>query len=422
MKIAEIEQIRSEVLPLRKQMALRNEWLSERLDQLLWKLMTRTGIDLWVVVCREYNEDPVVMSLLPAPAMTVRRRTMLLFWRRPEGTVERLSLDRYGYPGFYEGGWNPDEEPDQYKRLAELIQERDPQTIGLNFSETFAFGDGLSWQEHGRLAAALGDELMGRVVSADKLCVGWLERRISAEIELYRQMVRWGHLLIKAAFSYEVITAGETTTDDVVWWMRHTMQDLGLQAWFQPSVAIQAKGQRFDAPDQRNLIQAGDLLHCDVGFLYMGLATDQQQHAYMWPHGTKVVPPRLEEALRQGNRLQEIHVEQMQLGRTGNEVLAAVLAQGKREGLSPTVYSHPLGNHGHGAGPTIGLWDQQDGVKGNGDYMIYDNTCYSIELNVLVDVSEWEQTVRIALEEDGVMQDGLFSWLDERQTRFHLIY
>ena len=416
-----IKQMREEILPLREQLEVRNRWLRERLDTLLGELMARAEIDLWLIVCREYNEDPVVMSLLPAPAMTVRRRTMLVFYRRPDGSVERLSLDRYGYGDFYRGAWNPDEEPNQYACLARVIQERNPQTIGLNFSDYFAFGDGLSLREYRYLEAALGSELMERVVSADQLCVGWLERRIPAELELYPQLVRWGHEIIKTAYSREVITPGVTTTDDVVWWMRQTMHDLGLQAWFHPTVAIQAPGQRFDAAEPRKLIQPGDLLHCDMGFMYLGLATDQQQHAYILADGETGAPEGLKEALANGNQLQDMHVEHVAVGRTGNEVLAAVLAQAKGASLRPTVYSHPLGYHGHAAGPTIGLWDRQGGVPGNGDYPIYDYTAYSIELNAITYVPEWGQDVRMALEEDAILRDGICDWLDGRQESLHLV-
>lgn len=421
MSFAEIEQIRQEILPLREQARIQNGWLKERLDSLLGELMERAQVDLWLVVCREYNEDPVVMSLLPAPAMTVRRRTMLLFYRRPDGTVERLALDRYGYPGYYTAAWNPDEEPDQYACLARLIGERNPERIGINTSDYFAFGDGMSQQEHGRLTAALGADLMSRVVSADQLCVGWLERRIPAELETYAQIVRWGHALISTMYSRAVITPGVTETADVVWWMRQTLHDLGLEAWFQPSVSRQANGVSFRDADADPVIQAGDLLHCDVGFMYMGLATDQQQHSYVLNTGETSAPEGLQAALQKGNRLQAIHTAQMEVGKTGNQILAAVLQQAQTEGLGATVYSHPIGYHGHAAGPTIGLWDQQNGVVGNGDYPVFDHTCYSIELNVVHYLPEWEQDVRIALEEDGVLVNGRFEWLDGRQTMFHLI-
>jgi hypothetical protein len=414
---------RGKLLPLREQAELCNTWLRKRLDTLLPELMAREGIDAWIVAAREYNEDPVIMTLLPEPAMAARRRTILLFARRDDGSVERLTLDRYGYDDFYARGWDPDTGEDQYACLARLLRERDPQRIGINISETFAFSDGLSHTEHTQLAAALGDELMARACSAERLAVGWLERRIAAEIEHYPTLVALGHAIIAEAFSARTISPGTTTTDDVVWWMRQTMHDLGLRAWFQPSVEIQAPGQRYDQKENvRTLIQPGDLLHCDIGFYYLGLATDQQQHAYILKPGERDAPAGLKAALAAANRLQEIHLAVLRVGRSGNEVLRAALAQAGEENINATIYSHPLGYHGHAAGPTIGLWDQQGGVPGRGDYQVFDQTCYSIELNARSAAPEWEgQEVRIALEEDALLWDGTLSWLDGRQTVFYLV-
>lgn len=415
------------ILPLREQAEVQNGWLKQRLETVLPEVMAREGIDMWLVVAREYNEDPVLMTLLPKPWMSARRRTILMFTLREDGTAERLTLSRYGMKGFYESGWDPDKEG-QYDCLGRLIRERNPRKIGLNLSDTFAFGDGLSQREYTRLAEALGAELMERVVSAERLAVGWLERRIAAELTVYPSLVEIGHEIIAEAFSTAVIAPGITTTDDVVWWMRQTMADMGLQAWFQPTIEIQAQGQGFetgydseaDAP--RSVIMPGDLLHCDMGFYYLGLATDQQQHAYVLRPGEREAPRGLQTALAAGNRLQEIHLEAMTPGRTGNDVLAAALARAEAEDITATIYSHPLGYHGHAAGPTIGLWDQQGGVPGNGDYPLFDDTVYSIELNAKSPVAEWGgQTVRIALEEDAVLHGGSMSWLHGRQVGFHLI-
>ncbi|GAB4512479.1 MAG: M24 family metallopeptidase [Anaerolineae bacterium] len=419
------ETLKRKLLPLRQQAEIRNQWLKERLDTLLPELMARTRFDMWLVVAREYNEDPVIMTLLPEPSMSARRRTILVFYRKPDGTVERLTVSRYGQAGFYEAIWDPDKE-DQFDCLARIIAERDPQSIGLNFSTLSAFGDGISHTEYERIWAALGETYQPRTCTAEHLAIGWLERRIPAEMAAYGSIVQMGHRLIAEAFSNHVIHPGITTTDDVVWWFRQTMHDLGVKAWFQPSVDIQAHGQSFAAfhthQERRNVIMPGDLLWCDVGFYYLGLATDQQQHAYVLRPGETSAPEGLQAALSAANRLQDIHNAEMQVGRTGNEVLKAALERAQAEGLQSTIYSHPLGYHGHAAGPTIGLWDRQGGVPGAGDYHIFDDTAYSVELNNVYAVPEWDgQEVRIALEEDALLTGGQMQWLDGRQTTLHLI-
>jgi hypothetical protein len=419
------ENYRNKILPLRARAEVRNRWLKERLETVLPEIMKREGFDMWLVIAREYNEDPTILTLLPEPAMAARRRTILVFTLKEDGTVERLTLSRYGQPGFYDVGWTPENET-QYECLARVIRERDPKRIGINVSAEWAFGDGLSHNEFVELEAALGTELMGRVKGAERVCIGWLERRIPAELVVYPGIVEMGHSIIAEMFSSVTVQPGITTTDDLVWWMRQKMLDLGFQAWFQPDVDIQSAGESFAAfnthGEKRKLILPGDLLWCDVGFYYLGLATDQQEVAYVLKPGESDAPDGLKAVLRAGNRLQDIHMEAMTVSRTGNEVLKIALEQAKAEGIEPMVYSHPLGYHGHAAGVTIGLWDAQEGVPGKGDTEIFDETCYSIELNVQKAVPEWGgQIVRLALEQDAVMSGGKMRWLHGRQTAFHLI-
>jgi hypothetical protein len=417
----------NKVLPLRARAEVRNAWLRQRLDGVLPELMQRSGIDLWIVAAREYNEDPVIMTLLPEPAMAARRRTILVFFRQAEGTVERLTVDRYGYGDLYQVAWNPEKE-EQFDCLARLVRERDPATIGLNVSAGSNFADGLTHSQHEAIVAALGEDYAPRVQSAEALALGWLERRIEPELTVYAGIVAMGHALIAEAFSGSTIQPGITTTEDLVWWFRQRILNLGFQAWFQPMVDLQGPGQPFtpigakEPEGRRRVIQPGDLLHCDVGFYYLGLATDQQQLAYVLRPGEEEAPAGLRAALAQANRLQEIHLAAMQVGRTGNEVLSAALAEARAEGLTPMIYTHPLGYHGHAAGPTVGLWDHQEGVPGGGDYALHDDTCYAVELNVQAPVPEWDgQVAMFGLEEDAVLADGGMRWLAGRQTRLHLV-
>jgi len=414
------------IMPLREQADLRNAWLSLKLDQALLPVMRREKLDMWIVAAREYNEDPVIMSLLPEPAMSARRRTILLFWQQPDSSLGRMSLDRYGFGDFYQAGWNPGAES-QFECLGRMVREIHPASIGLNFSQTFAFGDGLTHSEYEQILAAIGPEYAGRVRSAERVAVGWLEQRIQPELEAYPGILEISNAIIAEAFSNRVIQPGTTTTDDVVWWMRQKMNDLGLQAWFQPTVELQAAGELpapigKTNPKERKLIQPGDLLHCDMGFYYLGLATDQQQLAYVLKPGEMDAPHGLKAGMAAANRLQDILMGCMLPGLTGNQVLQSALEQARAEGIEPMIYTHPLGYHGHGAGPTIGLWDQQGGVSGTGDYELNNSTAYAIELNVQQAVAEWGgQVVMFAMEEDAALVDGRMRWLAGRQEKMHII-
>jgi len=413
------ESYRQKILPLRKRMEVYNGWLRRRLESLLPVLMDECGIELWIVSAREYNEDPVIMSLLPEPNLYARRRTILILHRTPQG-VERLAVSRYGFGDFYEGVWDPEKE-EQYECLARIIKERDPAKIGINVSNTFAFGDGLTHGEYTLLVDALG-EYSDRLVSAETLCIRWLETRCKEELETYPVLVELTHAIVQEAFSSKVITPGVTTVDDVQWWMRQKMLDLGVEMWFPATVDRQGHGDSYEDKEKTNVVHRGDLLHCDVGFYYLGMATDVQQNAYVLKQGETDAPQGLKDALADANKLQDFHAEAMKTGRTGNEILKIALDNANKSGLKPSIYTHPLGVHGHAAGPTIGLWDQQGGVPGRGDYPLHPDTCYAIELNAKREVPEWDnQEVRMSLEQDAWWTGEKLVFMAGRQKRFHLV-
>ena len=408
------------VLSLKEQAAVYDAWLPARFDRLLPGLMRREKIDMWLVICEEYNEDPVYLSLVPFTGLSARRLTMLvMFDRGGEKGVERFSVNRYGLGSLFPTIWKANEE-DQWTALAKAVKERDPKRIGIDESDIFAFGDGLSASKKKRLVQALGPEYAKRLVGAERLAVGWLERRLPEEIEVYHHIAAIAHAVIAEAFSPAVITPGVTTTADVEWWMWEKIRALGQTTWFDPGVNLQRPN---DSPYKDSpVIHPGDLLHCDFGIDYLKLKTDTQQLAYVLKPGETDAPAGLKAALAQGNRLQDILLGEMKEGLTGNQVLAAALKRAKDEGLKPSIYTHPLGFHGHAAGPTIGLWDKQGGVPGPGDYPLYFDTVYSIELNVLAPVPEWGgRDVQIALEQDAAfIKSGTF-FLDKRQTELILI-
>ncbi len=409
-----------EVLGLKEQAAVYNRWLGARLERILPEIMRKENIDLWLVVCREYNEDPVYLSLVPFENLSARRLSMLVFYDRGEAKgVEKFSVGRYGIGSLYPTIWKAGQE-DQWEALANAVKSRNPKRIGIDESEVFAFGDGLSATLKGNLVRALGQDYAKRLVSAERLAVGWLERRSPEELEVYPHIVAVAHAIIAEAFSSKVITPGVTTADEVEWWMWEKIRSMGLSTWFNPSITIQRpKSSAFkDSP----VVHRGDLLHCDMGIVYLRLDTDTQQMAYVLGEGEQDAPRGLKEALSQGNRLQDILLGAMKEGLTGNEILAAALKKANAEGLKPSIYTHPLGFHGHAAGPTIGLWDMQGGVPGAGDYPLHYDTVYSIELNVRAAVPEWNnQEVQIALEQDAAFTRAGTHFLDERQTSLHLI-
>ncbi|MEZ7876290.1 MAG: M24 family metallopeptidase [Polaribacter sp.] len=414
----------AQILPEKERALLKDEILEDRFKNILPGLMEDANIDMWLLISREYNEDPVLKTMLPATWLNARRRTIIVFYRnKKEKIIERLAVARYNIGKSIQSSWDKEKEPNQWKALIDIIASRNPDKIGINFSKHFALADGLVKTDFDELLANLPETYQDRLVSAEKLAIGWIETRSEMEMKLYKKLVKITHDIIEEAFSEKVIHPGITTTEDIVWFMRQKVTDLGLETWFHPTIDIQRNKEflkshitSFSKGKEEKIIQKGDLLHCDFGITYIGLNTDCQQHAYVLNEDEDEVPVFLKEAFRKGNRVQDILTSNMSIGVTGNEILKASLIQGRKEGLRPSIYTHPLGKYGHSAGTTIGMWDSQNGVPFNGDYALHKNTVYAIELNTTVAIKEWNKDIRIMLEEAGFFGDGVFEYVNERQV------
>lgn len=408
---------------LREAGARHDALLAKRLDTLIPMLMERSDLDAWVIIAREYNEDPVLATMLPAEWMaTARRRTILVFLRNGD----RMAVARYPIGDAFPSVWEPESQPDQWQRLADLLTEADPQRIGVNTSETFALADGLTATERDAFAAALPDEVMGRVVTAEAAAIGWLETRLPEEIESMAEACRIAHQFLRRALSSEVITPGETTTKDVEWWLRNAVNGDGYGSWFHPACTVQRRGtaerENFAAKPADTVIKHGDLVHIDFGIVREGLHTDQQEHAYVLHPGETEAPKGLVAGLAAANRLQDLLMAEFVTGRTGNEVLAATRAAAEAEGIDGLIYTHALGMHGHAAGPTIGLWDDQGPISGAGDYPLHEHTAHSIELQASLPVDEWDgETVLFMLEQDAWFDGTECRFLNGRQTELWLV-
>ncbi len=419
--------------PLREQARIQQEWLKLRLERVLPQRMRHHGVAMWLVICREYNEDPVFFSLVSPTVFAARRRTIYVFFDRGESAgVERLALGGGSNGGLYRVYRDPETEgreiygEGQWALLRKLIEERRPATIAVNVSHTHAFADGLSAGEREKLESTLGPDWTRRLVRAENLPLEYLALRLPEMLPTYRRMMETVHGLIGRAFSKEVITPARTTNLDVVWWLRHEVSKLGLGTWFQPTVRVQKPahaGVNILEEATEVIIERGDVLHVDFGITGMRLATDTQHMGYVLRPGEREPPPGVRKALENGNRLQDLLLERMRAGRSGNQVLADTLAAMKQAGINGSVYTHPIGDHGHGAGPLIGLWDRQQGVPGRGEVPLLPGTWFSIELSARTPVAEWGgRELWVGMEEDAALDEaGRVSWILRRQTRYHLV-
>jgi len=408
----------TDILPLKDQYVLQDEILRERLSTLMPQLLKECGIDMWLVICREYNEDPVFKTLTPALVKTSSRLSCLIFSLDAEGRYEALNLGRPDprLSPYYSHAYNAKVQT-QYEAIAAVVEARQPKNIAVNISQRTGQGDGMSKQLWDELYAVLGD----RMVADDRIAIRWLETRTKRELELYPAIYRIAMEIQREAYSFAVITPGVTTTTDVEWYIMQRINDMGLDAWFAPDVDLQ---RRSSATPRMSgcVIERGDLLHTDMGLTYMGLNTDSQRLAYVPLEGESEVPAGIMAGFRRGNRFQDIVRENFIAGRSGNEIFAASIEQAKAEGIRAMLYTHPIGNYGHGAGPTIGLYDNQGFVPMRGEIKLYNDTCYALELNTTDSVPEWDgQDVCFMLEETIAFTDGSTSFLGEGRDEIILV-
>jgi Xaa-Pro dipeptidase len=412
------------LLSQREQMDVREAWLQKRLGTLLLPMMKRHGIDMWIVVNEEFKSDPVTEHIVP-PTPVVGRRDLFIFIDRGE-RIERVAMVRY------------DEErlANHYKvvmpardklgdELKKLVDERNPKTIALNFGGTRGQQAGLSHDAYRFLAETLGPENEKKFVSSANLLTEFFDTRLPEELEHYRSAVLATDVITRRAFSNEVIKPGKTTVGDVRWWMMQQVNDLGLGIWFQPDLRIQRQqvqtgttGQFLSTAKESEIIQPGDLIHVDFGLIYMGLNTDWQKHAYVLKPGESNAPAGLKAALKNTNGLQDILFSIARAGMTGTEVYEKTMAEAKRQGIEAMIYSHPIGTHGHGLGPSIDF----RGNIGGGANKILPGSYESIELNTSTIVPEWNnQKVTLMAEDDAVMTDRGYEFIRPRQTELYII-
>jgi Xaa-Pro aminopeptidase len=422
---------------LRQQADRQQAWLETRMDSVLPALMRKYRIDMWVIPMREYAEDPLFKALVAPTTFAARRRTIYVFWDRgAEQGVERIALGGTSQGGVYRAVrssrrveaavagrqaelWGDE----QWKLLREVVEQRNPKTIGVNISRTFAFADGLTAGEYEGMRGALGPRWTSRFKRAEGLAVDLLAARLPDEQRFYHELAKLTWAVIDTMFSGRVVKPGVSRTSDLVWYFRQAVNDMGLDTWFQPSVDVQRKGATDEQLGEDPVIERGDVLHCDVGITALRLNTDIQHLAYVLRDGEENAPEGIRQALARSNRMQDIMMEEIRAGRTGNQILASARARLAKENIDGTIYSHPIGLHGHGSGPLIGLWDRQEGVPGRGDHKVISSMWYSVELQATSPVPEWDgQRLRMPQEEDMVMgPDGVPRWAYQRQTELHLI-
>ena len=317
------------------------------------------------------------------------------------------------------------EPEDTWQCVARLVREHDPDSIAIESSSTTAFADGLSRTNYELLVEALDEPYRERLVSSEGLSVRWLETRTDREIELFTKVVARTREIVRECYSRAVITPGETTLGEARFFLMERGYELGMVPWFEATLWARRPGHAH-LDDDGTVILPGDLLHCDVGFTYGGICSDIQEMAYVDnpedPDNHAVIS-RVRDIHATAARFQDIAASQFREGATGNQILTATLAAAREAGIErPMIYTHPTGAFGHGPGPTIGTFGNQEFVEGTGEYRLHDRTCYALELNVREEMGPWDDLVVMYGQEiDVVFRDGAVEFPAGRQEDVHII-
>jgi len=408
------------------QMAVRDGWLDTRHEMLL-PMMRRHDVEMWIVVNEEFHDDPLTEYIAPARPYTGRRDVFVFVDAGSDG-LRKVAATGYWeetVARYFESPIDPRPSADV---LRELYETHRPARIALGFGGSRGMTRSLTHDPYQFLADAMGPEAEGRFVSAGPLINEYLATRIPAEFHVYTDLVALTEAITKRALSSEAITPGTTTVGDVRRFMYDELWRAGVRTWFQPDLRVQRRGMAevgsrgFLAVAPENIVlQHGDLVHVDFGISYMGLDSDWQKMAYILHPGEDDVPEGLKVAMANTNILQDaLMLRASRPGRTAGEAYRLTMEEMEEQGITAQVYSHPLGNHGHGLGPSI---DFRSAGRSDVDARpLVEGAYISIELNTKTAIPEWDgQEIYVMAEDPAHLTPEGWRFFRPRQEAWYLI-
>jgi len=334
--------------------------------------------------------------------------------------VERLTVSRYGLGGLFAPAWDPARSAGPVAgRRRSSSPRASPARIAVNVSELDQFADGHDGQPvrpvHRRAATGAAT---ARIVSGEAAGRALAGNAHARRDGLYPAIMRTAHARDRARHSRARSShpgspppnrcSGGTVTGCC---------SLASMPWFHPSVAIQRQG-------------ATGMLEGDRGDPAGRSAVDrfrdhlpQAQHRYAAPRlcpeaGRDRGSSRPGQGLANTNRLQDILVRQFAAGpQRQRRAGAGAALRRSPPGSIPSIYSHPIGLHGHGAGPSIGFWDNQK-ADPRGAGRSSPDTAWSIELTTYAAVPEWGGQRADFRAEENAFFDGkrraLYRWTPDQ--------
>jgi len=402
-----------------------NQIRLDKYDLVLPEVMRENKIDMWIIMCREGNLDPLYPDLGEG---YVGHNGYYIFTDTGMPRIERTVLGIEGYLL---------EETKAYdyfgseSELKDFVTKRDPKRIGLNTSKDIGSADGLSYTGRQELAELLGSKYQARFVSAEKLVSDFRSRHVASEIAVFAEAGDYAYQIAERALSNEVITAGVTTLENVAWWMKEQLFKNNLQSSFgMPSVYVTGPN-GVEATSTDRIIQRGDILMLDWGVGFMHMFTDMKRMAYVLKEGEKEVPKSIQHAFDLAVKVRQIVVSTIKPGITAKQNEINVYRKLQEAGFSSIEFNkpkvddntdviigcHSVGDWGHGSGPSIAFFNPVQLT-----YTVKPTNLFSIELFAYTPMPEWGgKKLRVPLEDDAIVTERGVEWIYPINQRVLLI-
>jgi Xaa-Pro dipeptidase len=411
-----------------QQLAMREQWLVKRHEMIL-PMMRKHGIDMWIIVNEEFHDDPLTQYIAP-PRPYAGNRDVFVFVDTGDKGLKKIALTGYAEENLKRFFESSDEPKPLDKALPELYETYHPKKIGLSYNAGRGVQRSITHDTYKLLAEKMGADAESHFVPAADLIEEYLDTRIPEEFAEYTRLVKLTDILAHRALSSEVITPGKTTVGDVRRWLYDALGERGLGTWFQPDLRVQRKGKPNDtsrgflavAPENI-VIERGDLVHLDFGITYMGLNSDWQKMVYIFRPGEKQVPGGLQRALANTNAVQDAEMlRASRPGRPAGEVYTAAMDEMKQKNIEAQIYSHPIGDQGHGLGASIDFRATRRPETMGKEKRLRKGSYISIELNSQTAVPEWDgQKVYVMEEDPAYLTDEGWKFFVPRQEEFYVI-
>jgi Xaa-Pro aminopeptidase len=424
----------------RERFAIENAIVREKLNTALLPAMRKHGIDMWIVLDRENNLEPLHQELGGGYAGV---RAAFIFvdsggatpekiyygsHEQPANTVVAQTYDEKKYYGYSREGLTP--------LLREAVRRRNPKRIGVDTSPTLPDADGLSAGLKEFLVDAIGSDLARRMVSAELLVRDFRSNRTPLETKVFRQLLEWTSQWQTEALSDAHVTPGKTTAEDIAWFLEDRARELGLSGSGTPRVVRRGDLLPLNAPDLS--IQPGDIISIDGGMRYLGFETDIKRAAYVLRRGEREPPASIQKAWQDTLKIADLYASRMTPGRIGHQVWEGLMVDTTKLGYAVGypdaggraattskaevgIYGHSVGNVAHDIGARIASdWPFAYGDRVR--FPLINGEWVAIEFHVSTPIPEWGgKTWYARFEENAQVGPHGVQWIIPRQEKLLLI-